>query len=72
MMDTGAGSSYICTDLITKVDAKPCRVERRVTEQMYGTVDKRVEIFKVHLESNALEDVHLELECINAEIKSQS
>ena len=33
MVDTGAGSSYICTDVITKVDTKPCRVERRVIKQ---------------------------------------
>ena len=34
---------------------------------MYGTVDKLVEIYKVRVESNAIEGFELELRCINAE-----
>ena len=34
---------------------------------MYGIVDKLDEIYKVHVESNAIEGFELELRCINAE-----
>lgn len=34
---------------------------------MYGTVDKQVEIYKVHLKSDAIDDFEMELQCINAE-----
>ncbi|PFX21804.1 RNA-directed DNA polymerase from mobile element jockey [Stylophora pistillata] len=43
------------------------RIERRIMEQMYGTVDKQVEIYKVHLKSDAIDDFKMELPCINAE-----
>ena len=42
-------------------------VNFRVIEQMYGTVDKQVEIYKVNVESNVIEGFGLELHCINAE-----
>ena len=67
MLDSGAGSSYISADVLTKLNIKPYRTERRVIEQMYGTVDKQVEIYKVHVESSVIEDFVMELECINAE-----
>ena len=67
MLDSGAGSSYITANLLTKLNIKPYQTERRVIEQMYGTVDKQVEIYKVHGESNVIEDFVMELECINAE-----
>ena len=67
MLDSGAGSSYISSNLLTKLNLKPYRTERRVIEQMYGTVDKRVEIYKVNVESNVIEGFGLELHCINAE-----
>ena len=34
---------------------------------MYGTVEKLVEIYKVRVESNAIEGFELELRCVNAE-----
>ena len=34
---------------------------------MYGIVDKLDEVYKVHVESNAIEGFELELHCINAE-----
>ena len=34
---------------------------------MYGAVNKHVEIYKVHIESNTIEGFELELCCINAE-----
>ena len=67
MLDSGAGSSYISSNLLTKLNLKPYRTERRVIEQMYGTVDKQVEIYKVLVESNAIEGFGFELHCINAE-----
>ena len=67
MVDTGAGSSYICTDLLTKLNLKPSKTERRVIEQMYGTIDKQVEIYDVSLESNVIDEFNMTLRCINAE-----
>ena len=46
---------------------KPYQTERRFDEQMHGTVDKQVEIFKVRIESNVVDDFGIELHCINAE-----
>ena len=66
MLDSGAGSSYISLSLLTELNLKPYRTERRVIEQMYETVDKLVEIYKVRVESNAIEGYELELRCINA------
>lgn len=67
MLDSGAGSSYISANLLTELNLKPYRTERRVIEQMYGTVDRQVEIYKATVESNVVEDFGFELECINAE-----
>ncbi|XP_078361896.1 uncharacterized protein LOC144646227 [Oculina patagonica] len=67
MLDSGAGSSYISSNLLTKLNLKPYQTERRVIEQMYGTVDRQVEIYKVTVESNVIEGFGFELECINAE-----
>ena len=67
MLDTGAGSSYISSSLLTKLNLKPDRVERRVIEQMYGTVDKKLELYKVILESNTVNTFNMELQVINAE-----
>ena len=44
MLDSGAGSSYISANLLNKLNIKPCRTESRVIEEMYGTMDGRVEI----------------------------
>ena len=43
-LDTRAGSSYICTNLLAKLKLKPTRKEHKNIEQLYGTVDKRVNI----------------------------
>ena len=67
MLDSGAGSSYISANLLTELNLKPYRTERRVIEQMYGTVDRQFEIYKATVESNVVEDFGFELECINAE-----
>jgi hypothetical protein len=67
MIDTGASSSYICSDLITKLRLVPTRKEKRRIEQMYGTVDKVVEFYEVTLESLAVSGYEITIECINAE-----
>ena len=33
---------------------------------MYGTVNKRVEIYKVHVESNVIDSFEIELQCVSA------
>ena len=43
------------SSLLTELNLKPYWTERRVIEQMYGIVDKLDEIYKVHVESNAIE-----------------
>ena len=67
MLDTGAGSSYICTKVITEQRLKPVRRERRCIEQMFGTMEKDVEIYNVKIESKAVEGFSLDVKCINAE-----
>ena len=42
-IDTMSGSNYICSDLITKLNLKPKRREKRTIEQMFGTINKLVE-----------------------------
>ena len=51
MIDTGPSSSYICTYLITKLRLRPVRKERRCIEQIYGSMTKIVEVYKVTVES---------------------
>ena len=67
MIDSGAGSSYISTQLITNLGLKPTRTEPRVIEQMFGTVTRTVEIYTVNIKSNVVPDFHITLECVNAE-----
>ena len=67
MLDSGAGSSYVCTDLLTKLNLKPVRREKKTIEQLYGTIKKNVEIYNVKLSSLMFEDFTMNIECINAE-----
>lgn len=67
MIDSGSGSSYICTSLLTRLKLKPSRIEKRIIEQMYGTVSRRVEIYQVKVSSDVLEDFEMNLTCINGE-----
>ena len=67
MLDTGAGGSYICTKVITEQRLKPVQRERRCIEQMFGTMEKDVEIYNVKIESKAVEGFSLNVKCINAE-----
>ncbi len=59
--------SYICTDLTTKLRLRPVRKERRCIEQMYGSITKIVEVYKVTVESTIGNGFKIDLECINAE-----
>ena len=67
MIDSGASSSYICTNLVTRLHLQPFQTETRSIEQMYGTVRRRVQIYKVSIQSKVIEDYSLELNCINGE-----
>ena len=67
MLDSGAGSSYVCTDLLTKLNLKPVRREKKTTEQLYGTIKKNMEIYNVKLLSLMFEDFTMNMECTNAE-----
>ena len=67
MIDTGATSSYICSDIVTKQKLTPVRKEKRCIEQMYGTVSKVVEVYEVTLQSLAVPGYNIKIECINAE-----
>lgn len=67
MFDSGAGSSYVCTEVITKLNLRPSRKEQRCIEQMFGTTRRNVEVYSVTIESLAVEGFSLEVECINAE-----
>ena len=46
MQDTGDESAYISLDLVSGLNLKPQRVERRVIEQMYGTVCRDIEMYQ--------------------------
>ena len=67
MVDTGATTCYICTELITKLGIKPVRREQRCIEQMYGTMKKTVEVYNVTIKSSVIEGFQLKVDCINAE-----
>ena len=58
---------YISSDLVAGLNLKPQRVERRVIEQMYGTVCKDIELCQVKIKSDAIDDFEIEVQVINAE-----
>ena len=66
-MDTGATSSFVCTDLITKLGIKPVRREQHCIEQMYGTMKKTVEVYNIAIKSSVIEGFQLKVDCVNAE-----
>ena len=47
MFDSGAGSSYVCTEVITKLNLRPMRKEQRCIEQMFGITRRNVEVYSV-------------------------
>ena len=62
MMDSGAGISYLCTELVTRLKMVPLRKERKNIEQMYGTVMKLVQIYNVMLTSLAFPKFSIDVE----------
>ena len=64
MIDIGASSSYICTQLMPQLHLKPVSVEIGNIEQMYGTVKRRLQIVKVKIQANAVDGFCLDLNCI--------
>lgn len=67
MVDTGSSSSYICGDVITRLGLQAVRKENRCIEQMYGALNKIVEIYQVILSSLVVDGFEIAVECINAE-----
>ena len=65
MLDSGAGSSYICTELLTLLNLKPIRKEKKCIEQMYGTINKEVEVYKVKISSLHFEEYSTEIHTRN-------
>ena len=67
MFDSGAGSSYLCADVITKLKLKPARKEQRCIEQMFGSTRRNVEVYNITIHSLAVEGFSFEVEWFNAE-----
>ena len=67
MVDTGATSSYVSTDLITKPEIKQVKKEQRYIKQMYGTMKKIVDVYNINIKSSIIEGFQLKVDCINAE-----
>ena len=67
MIDTGASSSYACSDLMKSIAHKPTYIETRCVEQMYLTMTRKVEINSITIASAAVEWFLLEMHCIKAE-----
>ena len=69
LIDTGAGRSYISTYLIKKLNSKPLRRDKRLIEQMYGTMEKTAEIHKIKITLSVVDNFGMVVPCINAERK---
>ena len=67
MIDSGSGSSHICTSLLTQLKLKPSCMEKRIIEQMYATVSRRVEIYQVTVSFEVVDNFEMDLSCINGE-----
>ena len=63
LFDTGSSSSFICTDLLTKLNSKPVRTELKIIEQLYkGIVKRKVEIYKIKIKSRILDyEINIEV-----------
>ena len=67
MIDSGSGSSYICTSLLTQLKLRASHTEKRIIEQLYGTVSRQVEICQVTISFEVVDDFELDLSCISGE-----
>ena len=66
MFYSGAGSSYLCKDVTTKLNLKQTRKERCI-KQMFQTTGRNVEVYSITIQSLAVEGFSFEVECVNAE-----
>ena len=67
MIDIEASSSYVCSNLVTKLSLTPAHKENRCIEQMFGTITKVVEIYRIKIESTVTNGFSLNTRCINGE-----
>lgn len=64
MIDRGAGSSYICSNLITLLGLSPIRQETRCTEHMHGTVTRRMGICSLKIQSTVVDGFNFDVNCV--------
>ena len=69
LIDKGAGSSYISTYSIKKLNSKPLRKEKRLIKQMYRRAEKIAEIHKIKITSSVADNFSMVVPRINAEKK---
>ena len=67
MIDTGASSSYVCSSLIAKLNLTAAHKENRCIEQIFDTITKIVEIYRIKIESSVTNEFSLDIRCINGE-----
>ena len=67
MLDSGAGDSCVCTDLLTKLNLKPTGIEVKPIKQLQGRFTKNADIYKLQVSSGLFDDFTITLECINME-----
>ena len=67
LLATGATSSYVCTDLITKLEIKPVRRKQHCIKEMNGTMKKAVEVYNITVKSSVIEGFRLKVDFINTE-----
>ena len=65
-IDTGSSCNYIGHDMITRLNLKPKKREKRMIEHMFGTVAKMMDIYEVEIKSE-LTDFKMTIECIGVE-----
>ena len=66
VIDTLSSSSYISSDLISRLQLKPKKKEKRNIEQMFGSVEKIVEVYEITIHSQS-QNFSLKIDCINSE-----
>ena len=54
--------SYLCIDIITKLNLKPTRMEKRSIKQMSGATRRNVEVYNITMQLLAVEGFSFEVE----------
>ena len=62
-IDTMSSLNYICTELVKALRLKPIRKEKQTIEQIFGTVKRWVEIYRIEIKSKTTNE-KLNIECI--------